>query len=189
MTQSGHDLETLSAAGSQSLRPPICANSRLPWRTSRTSRQKSGTKVLQISPFHRRIQAACRARLKEYFANTSALDLSKLELNSSELIEAVIADFETAKGRSDLQGGAEQALCRCDGARSVRPALALQSAGRSRQSSMPTHLQTQLPSKLGYAASVRKWQRLLWRAASSGLEALKVSDAEKATLADNAPKP
>ena len=41
--------------------------------------------------------------LKEYFANTSALDPSKLAPDSSELIKAVIADFETAKGRSDLQ--------------------------------------------------------------------------------------
>jgi len=41
--------------------------------------------------------------LKEYFANTSALDASKLAPDSNELIKAVIADFETAKGRSDLQ--------------------------------------------------------------------------------------
>ena len=74
LTHSGHDLETLSAAGSQSLRPPICANSRLPWRTSRTSRQKSGPRFWKarcwpVSPFHRRIQAACGARSK----NTSRI--------------------------------------------------------------------------------------------------------------------
>src|SRR5262245_61638932 len=41
--------------------------------------------------------------LKEYCANKSALDPSKLAPDSNELIKAVIADFETAKGRSDLQ--------------------------------------------------------------------------------------
>lgn len=41
--------------------------------------------------------------LKEYFANISALDASKLDSSSNELIKAVIADFETAEGRSAVQ--------------------------------------------------------------------------------------
>ena len=91
------------------------------WTKVLESTMLAGIAVSQADP------SGLWGTLKEYFANTSALDPSKLAPDSSELIK---------------------------------------------QSSMPTHLQTQLPSKLGYAASVRKWQRLLWRAVSSDLEAL-----------------
>jgi hypothetical protein len=111
--------------------------------------------------------------LKEFFANTSALDASKLESDSSELIKAVIADFETAEGRSDIQKAlrkhfadmTESADCLQRSLASLRE--------RFQQSSMPPHRKMQSPSKLGYVASVRKWQRPLWRAVSWALEAFK----------------
>jgi hypothetical protein len=41
--------------------------------------------------------------LKEAAVNSSPLAAAKLDASSNELITAVIADFETAEGRSDIQ--------------------------------------------------------------------------------------
>src|SRR6476469_10302318 len=136
------------------------------WTKVLESTMLAGIAVSQADP------SGLWGTLKEYFANKSALDPSKLAPDSSELIKAVIADFETDKGRSDLQKAVSRRF-----ANVTEPAQCVQRSLSSLRvvSAIlePTHLQTQLPSKLGYAASVRKWQRLLWRAASSGLEALK----------------
>src|SRR6476659_4842590 len=67
------------------------------WTKVLESTMLAGIAVSQADP------SGLWGTLKEYFANTSALDPSKLAPDSSELIKAVIADFETPKGRSDLQ--------------------------------------------------------------------------------------
>ena len=41
--------------------------------------------------------------LKEAFASRAALDAVKLDSGSNELVKAIIADFETAEGRSAIQ--------------------------------------------------------------------------------------
>ena len=67
------------------------------WTKVLQSTMLAGIAVSQADP------SGLWGTLKEYFANTSALDPSKLAPDSSELIKVVIADLETAKGRSDLQ--------------------------------------------------------------------------------------
>src|SRR5262245_222321 len=41
--------------------------------------------------------------LKEAFASSSALHSAKIRADANELVKAVIADFETSEGRSDIQ--------------------------------------------------------------------------------------
>ena len=55
--------------------------------------------------------------LKEAFASSSALAAAKMDAGSSELIKAVVADFETSEGRSPR--GVERQLLSC-GARVMR---------------------------------------------------------------------
>ena len=54
--------------------------------------------------------------LKEAFASTSALAASRLDPASNELVRVAIADLETSKGQSAVQGGSAQARCRRRGA-------------------------------------------------------------------------
>ena len=63
------------------------------WTKVLESTMLAGIAVSQADP------SGLWGTLKEYFANKSELDPSKLAPDSSELIKAVIADFETAKGR------------------------------------------------------------------------------------------
>ena len=93
------------------------------WTKVLESTMLAGIAVSQADP------SGLWGTLKEYFANTSALDPSKLAPDSSELIKAVIADFETAKGRSDLQKAVSNRFADVTEPGSVRPALALRSAG------------------------------------------------------------
>jgi hypothetical protein len=63
--------------------------------------------------------------LKEFIANSSALDASKLEPDSNELIKEVIADFGTARGRSDIQKALRKRFADTkEPADSVQPSLA-----------------------------------------------------------------
>jgi hypothetical protein len=121
--------------------------------------------------------------LKEYFANTSALDPSKLDPDSSELIKAVIADFETAKGRSDLQKAVSRRF-----ANVTEPAQCVQRslAGLREVSAI---LDANAASD---AAAFKGWLRgISQKVAEAAVEGgflgfggVRVSDAEKATLDD-----
>jgi hypothetical protein len=74
------------------------------WTKVLESTMLAGIAVSQADP------SGLWGTLKEYFANKSALDPSKLAPESSELIKAVIADFETANGGSDLQKALTQPM-------------------------------------------------------------------------------
>jgi hypothetical protein len=120
--------------------------------------------------------------LKEAFASGSALAASKQDAGSNELVKAVIADFETSDGMSDVQNalrkrfaGAEPADCVQRSLDSLRKVSAI--------------LDAKAP---GDAAAFKDWLRGIGQKVAQasvegaflGLGGVRVSDAEKATLAD-----
>ncbi|MGH6803887.1 MAG: hypothetical protein ACREC3_11040 [Methyloceanibacter sp.] len=120
--------------------------------------------------------------LKEAFASSSALVASKLDAGSNELVKVVIADFETSGGRSDIQNalrkrfvGAEPADCVQRSLDSLREVSAI--------------LDAKAP---GDASAFKDWLRgISQKVAEASVEGaflgfggVRVSDAEKATLAD-----
>ena len=62
--------------------------------------------------------------LKEAFASSSALAAAKSNAGSSELIEAIVADFETKEGRSAVQEALRQHLAGAKPADAVQRSLA-----------------------------------------------------------------
>jgi len=120
--------------------------------------------------------------LKEAFASSSALAAAKSNAGSSELIKAVVADFETKEGRSAVQEALRQHLA------GAKPADAVQrSLANLREVS--TILNAKAPQD---AAGFKAWLQAIGQnvaEASSeggflGIGGVQVSDAEKATLAD-----
>ena len=109
--------------------------------------------------------------LKEAFASSSALAAAKMDAGSSELIKAVIADFETSEGRTATQEAIGKRLAGAKPADAVQRSLA--NLRRCRPSSMLRRPAMRLPSKAGCAASARKWQKPRRRVVSSVLEACK----------------
>jgi hypothetical protein len=120
--------------------------------------------------------------LKEAFASSSALAAAKTNAGSNELIKAVVADFETKEGRSSVQEALRQNF------KGAKPADAVQrSLANLREVS--AILDAKAPQD---AAAFKSWLRTISQnvaEASSeggflGIGGVKVSDAEKATLAD-----
>jgi hypothetical protein len=121
--------------------------------------------------------------LKEAFASSSALAAAKSNPGSSELIKAVVADFETKEGRSSVQEALRQHL-----AGAKKPADAVQRS-LTNLKEVSAILDAKAPQE---AAAFKTWLRAISQnvaeAASEGgflgIGGVKVSDAEKATLAD-----
>jgi hypothetical protein len=121
--------------------------------------------------------------LKEAFASGSALAAAKSNVGSNELIKAVVADFETKEGRSSVQEALRQHLA---GAKKPADAVQLSLANLREVSEI---LDAKAPQD---AAAFKTWLRAISQnvaEASSeggflGIGGVKVSDAEKATLAD-----
>jgi hypothetical protein len=120
--------------------------------------------------------------LKEAFASSSALAAAKLDPGSSELVKAVVAEFETPEGRSAVQEALRKNFA------GAKPADAVQrSLANLREVS--AILNAKAP---GDAAAFKTWLRTISQKvaeASSeggflGIGGVQVSDAEKATLAD-----
>ena len=120
--------------------------------------------------------------LKEAFARSSALAAAKMDAGSSELIKAVIADFETSEGRTAIQ---EAIRKRMTGA---KPADAVQRSLTNLRE-VSAILDAKAP---GDAASFKGWLRNISQKVAEasaeggflGIGGVQVSDAEKATLAD-----
>ena len=110
--------------------------------------------------------------VKEAFASSSALAAAKSNAGSSELIKAVVADFETKEGRSAVQEALRQHLA---GAPSLPTLFSVRwlICERCPPSSMPRRRKTRLGSKPGCRPSARTWQRPLPRAVSSASEGCK----------------
>src|SRR5512134_1315381 len=118
--------------------------------------------------------------LKEAFASGSALAAAKSNATSSELIKAVVAEFETKEGRSSVQEALRQQL------HGAKPADAVQrSLANLREVS--AILDAKAPQD---AAAFKTWLRAISQnvadASSEGgfLGGVKVSESEKATLAE-----
>jgi hypothetical protein len=120
--------------------------------------------------------------LKESFASGSALMKAKTDPGASELIKAVVAEFESSEGRTRVH---EAIKARLSGAKagdvSQRSMEALREASRILDSKAPKD-----------AAAFKQWLRTISsnvaEAASEGgvlgFGGQRVSDAEKATLGD-----
>jgi hypothetical protein len=119
---------------------------------------------------------------KEAFASSSTLAASKLDPSSNELIKAVIADFETAQGRSAIQEALRKDFAGAKPGEVVQRSLAnLREVSGILDAKAP-----------GDAAAFKGWLRSISQkvaeAASEGgflgIGGVQVSDAEKATLTD-----
>jgi hypothetical protein len=120
--------------------------------------------------------------LKEAFASSSALAAAKSNAGSNELVKSVVADFETKEGRSAVQEALRQHLAGAKPAEAVQRSLA-------NLREVSAILDAKAPQD---AAAFKTWLRAISQnvaEASSeggflGFGGVKVSDAEKATLAD-----
>ena len=120
--------------------------------------------------------------LKEGFASSSALVQAKMDPSTSALVKAVVADFETSEGRSAARDGLKQKLSG-GGMPQVKEKCIeiLRQAGAVLDNKAPAD-----------AAAFKNWLRQtsqhVAEAASEGgllgFGGVKVSEAEKATLAD-----
>ena len=120
--------------------------------------------------------------LKEAFASSSALAAAKSNTSSSELIKAVVSDFETKEGRASIQEALRQHLAGANPADAVQRSLA-------NLRDVSAILDAKAPQD---AAGFKTWLRAISQNvadASSeggflGIGGVKVSEAEKATLAE-----
>ena len=121
--------------------------------------------------------------LKEAFASSSALAAAKSNAGSNELIKAVVADFETKEGRTAVKEALRQDL-----AGAAKPADAVQRS-LANLKEVSAILNAKAPQD---ADAFKAWLQAISKnvaEASSeggflGIGGVKVSDAEKATLAD-----
>jgi hypothetical protein len=120
--------------------------------------------------------------LKEAFATSSALTASKLDPASNELVKAAVVDFETSQMRSNIQKALRTRFVDAEPADCVRRSLE-----SLRQVS--TILDAKAP---GDAAAFKAWLCALSQKVAEasvegsflGFGGVRVSDSEKATLAD-----
>jgi hypothetical protein len=120
--------------------------------------------------------------LKEAFASRSALDAAKRDPGSNEPVKAVIVEFETAEGQSAIQKALHKQFA------GAKPSQYIQrSLDNLREVS--TIVDTKAP---GDAAAFKSWLYSISQKVAEatmeggffGLGGVRVSDAEKATLAD-----
>ena len=120
--------------------------------------------------------------MKEGFASSSALAQAKADAGSSELVKAVVAEYETSEGRSSVQealrkrfAGAKpgDAVQRSlDNLREVSAILAAKAPGDA-------------PAFKAWLSSIsQKVAEASSEGGFLGIGGVQVSDAEKATLAD-----
>jgi hypothetical protein len=121
--------------------------------------------------------------LKEFLANSSALYASKRDPGSNELVKAVIADFETSEGGSNIQTALRKSF-----ADVTAPADCVQRSLASLRE-VSAIIDAKAP---GDAAAFKAWLCDISRQVAEasvegsflGFGGVRVSDAEKATLGD-----
>jgi len=121
--------------------------------------------------------------LKEFFANSAALNASKLDPDSNDLVKAVIAELETEGARSGLQKALRKRFADAE-----NPADCLQRALASLRE-ISAILDARAP---GDAAGFKAWLRGISRNVAEasreggffGFGGVQVSDAEGAALDD-----
>jgi hypothetical protein len=120
---------------------------------------------------------------QEFLANSGALDSSKLDANANELVRAVVVDFETEKGRSEVRKALHR---RFDGAKD--PTDCVQRSLDSLRG-VSAILDAKAPSD---APAFKAWLRGIGRKVAEaaveggffGFGGVRVSKAEAATLDD-----
>ena len=120
--------------------------------------------------------------LKEAFASRSVLAAAKLDPASNELVKAIVADFETAEGRSAIQEALRKRFADANPADVVQRSL-------DNLREVSAIVDAKAP---GDAAAFKAWLRGISQVVAEaaveggffGLGGVRVSDAEKATLAD-----
>ena len=85
--------------------------------------------------------------LKEAFASSSALAAAKADPGSNELVKAVVAEFETPKGRSSVQDGLRKLLAGLSQPTPFSDRLPI--CGKFRRSLLPKRQAMPLRSRLG----------------------------------------
>ena len=121
--------------------------------------------------------------LKEAFASGSALAAEKSNPGSSELIKAVVAEFETKEGRTAVQEALRERL-----AGAAKPADAVQRS-LANLKEVSAILDTKAPQD---AAGFKAWLQTIGQNVANasseggflGIGGVRVSENEKATLAD-----
>jgi hypothetical protein len=121
--------------------------------------------------------------LKEAFASSSALAAAKSNPGSSELIKAVVAEYETKEGRTAIQEALRKHL-----AGATKPAEAVQRS-LANLKEVSAILDTKAPQD---AAGFKAWLQTIGQNVANasseggflGIGGVQVSEAEKATLAD-----
>ena len=120
--------------------------------------------------------------LKEAFASSSALHSAKSRADANELVKAVISDFETSEGRSDIQKALRARFANAEPRDCVNRSLAnLQEVSAILDAKAPDD-----------AAAFKSWLRDISQKVAEaadeggfmGIGGVAVSEAEKATLAD-----
>ncbi len=120
--------------------------------------------------------------LKESFAAGTTLATAKTDAGSNALIKAVVADFETAEGRSVARDGLKEKFLRSNPAEIKAKCLAA-------LSQVGALLDTKAP---GDAAAFKGWLRQISQHVAEaakeggflGIGGVRVSEAEKATLTE-----
>jgi hypothetical protein len=120
--------------------------------------------------------------LKEAFVSSSALAEAKLDPGSSELVKAVVAEFETSEGRSAVQEALRKSFAGAKPADVVQRSLA-------NLREVSAILDAKAP---GDAPAFKAWLRAISQKVAEasaeggflGFGGVQVSEAEKATLAD-----
>lgn len=145
------------------------------------------TKILEGTMVTGMAVSACEpsglwGTLKEAFASKSVLDAAKLDAGSNELVKAVIADFDTAQGRSATHEALDKHFA------GAKPSEFVQ---RSLQSlrEVSAIVDAKAPDD---AAAFKAWlcgisEKVAGASLEGGFLGIggeRVSDAEKATLAD-----
>jgi hypothetical protein len=120
--------------------------------------------------------------LKGAFASSSALAAAKADAGANELTKAVVADFETSEGRSNIQEALRKRFAEAKPADVVQRSLAsLEEVSRLLEAKAPKD-----------AVAFRTWLQDIGQKVAEaskeggalGFGGVQVSDAEKATLAD-----
>jgi hypothetical protein len=120
--------------------------------------------------------------LKEAFASRSALDAAKLGAGSNDLVKAVIVDLETAEGQSAVQEALRKRFAGAKPSEFVRRSL-------DNLREVSAIVDAKAP---GDAAAFKAWLRNISQKVAEaameggflGIGGVRVSDSEKATLAD-----
>jgi hypothetical protein len=120
--------------------------------------------------------------VKEAFASRSALAASKRDAGSNELIKAVIADFETTEGRSAVQKALREHVADAKSADIVQRSL-------DKLREVSSILDAKAPKDaVAFKVLLRDVSQKVAEASTEGgflgFGGVRVSDAEKATLAD-----